>query len=85
MTRYVAEYDGGERVEIPHIGAERGEPEIYRECAWLLRCRPDAHRVEAWRGGIGPVGSGQYVTRATRGVEVVEGAQVALGMEDDHG
>lgn len=77
--RYVAEHDDGARIVIPYlIGGEGTSDEAYRECARLLRERPTAHRVEAWDGG-------QYVTRATRGVEVIEGAQLALGMEDDHG
>ena len=68
-VQYVAEYDDGARVVV-YSSTQRDEAAIYRECASLLRSRPEAHRVEAWRGGIGPVGSGQYVTRATRGVEV---------------
>ena len=36
----------------------------YRQCAKFLEARPRAHRVEAWDGG-------RYVTRATRGVDVM--------------
>lgn len=84
--RYVAEYDDGARIVITFlIGVERTSDEAYRECARLLRERPTAHRVEAWDGGSSAADGGQYVTRATRGVEVAKGAQLALGMEDDHG
>lgn len=83
-VRFIAEYDDGTRIVV-YTSTLRDEAAIYRECAWLLQCRPGAHRVEAWRGGIGPVGSGQYVTRATRGVIVDAGAQMTLGEGGDNG
>ena len=78
-VQYVAEYDDGARVVV-YSSTQRDEAAIYRECASLLRNRPEAHRVEAWRGGIGPVGSGQYVTKATRGVEVRGREDVSAGL-----
>ena len=70
-VHFVAEYDGGVRTSV--CAEEMADvPAAYRRAEALLRGRPLAHRIEAWDGG-------QYVTRATRGVEVVEGAQVALG------
>lgn len=63
-VRYVCEYAGGVRTGLCAEDVA-DEPEAYRHAAALLAERPLAHRCEVW---CGP----RYVTRATRGVVVVE-------------